>query len=68
MSKIICERKQENFTQKTYKKIIAHDHETRYRVNNKKTFSQYSKSKCQKALVFRNKKFLNMTPNLNMPI
>ena len=46
MLMIICERKHEHFTQKNYNLLIAHNHETGSRVNNKLVISIYSKSKC----------------------
>ena len=63
MYRIISERKHEQLTLKFDNKIIAHEHETRSRVNNKLMLPRYSKSKCQNALIFRSIKLWNTTPN-----
>ena len=49
---ITCERKHEHFTNK-YNRSIAHIHETRSSLRNKKAPHLYSMSKCQNALLFR---------------
>ena len=63
MFRIIREIKHVHFTQKIDNQLISHNHETRSRVNNKLVIRQYSKSKCQNALIFRGIKFWNTTPD-----
>ena len=63
MYRIICERKHEHFTLKIDNQVIAHEHETRSRVNNKLVLPRYTKSKCQNALIFRGIRLWNTTPN-----
>ena len=63
MYRVICDRKQEFFTLKIGMQIIAHEHETRCRVNNKLVFPRYTKSICQNALIFRGIRLWSTTPN-----
>ena len=63
MYRIIHERKHEHFTIKIDNQVIAHEHETRSRVNNKLVPPRYTKSKCQNALIFRGIRLWNTTPN-----
>ena len=63
MYRFICERKNEHFTLKIDNQIIANEHETRSRVNNKLVLPLYKKSKCHNALNFRGIKLRNTTPN-----
>ena len=43
--------------------LTAHNHERRSGVNNKLVLHQYSKSKCQNALILRGIRLFNSTPN-----
>ena len=61
--RIISQRKHERFNRKNYNQISEHEHETSFKVNNKQVLPCYSKSKCQKALIFRGIKLWNTTPN-----
>ena len=63
MYRIICERKHEHFTLKIDNQVVAHEHETRSRVNDKLVLPRYTKSKCQNALIFCGKKLWNASPN-----
>ena len=50
MYRLICERKHEHFILKIYNQVIAHEHETRSRANNKLVLPRCTKSKYQNAL------------------
>ena len=63
MYRIISERKREHFTLKVDNQVIAHEHETRSSGNNNLGFPRYTKSKYQKALIFRGIKLWNTTTN-----
>ena len=52
MYRNICERKPKHFTLRSYNQIVAHEHETRTKVNNKLVLPRYTKSTCQKAWYF----------------
>ena len=63
MYRIICEHKHEHFTLKNDNHVLAHEHETRSRVNNNLVLPRYTKSKSQNAFFFRGLKLWNTTPN-----
>ena len=63
MFRIICDRKHEHFTHKIDSQLIAHNHETRSRVDNKLVLPRYWKSMCQTAHIFRSIRLWNTTPD-----
>ena len=63
MFRIIPERKHVHYTQKYDNQLIPHNHETRFRVNNKLVIPRQSKSKCQNALILCGIRLRNTTPD-----